>query len=71
VFSLPEGQIVIACAGDTMWYPSASAADSYTVTARSTADGGFDVVFSKGTTTSEYIYKCRDGTPIGGIQERP
>jgi hypothetical protein len=68
---VPGGTIVIACSGNTIANASATPADStYTVTAKLRADGGFDVVFTKGSLASEYIYTCRSGKAVGGPPEQ-
>lgn len=68
MFVVPGGQIVIACANDSIANASATLSDSsYTLTVKSTTDPSVDVIFTKGTTPSEYVYKCRAGQALGGI----
>jgi hypothetical protein len=35
------------------------------------SDPAVDVVYTKGSTSTEYLYSCRSGQPLGGIVEHP
>jgi hypothetical protein len=34
-------------------------------------DPEVDVVYTKGESVAEYVYKCRAGQPLGGLVEHP
>jgi hypothetical protein len=70
---VPGGQIIIACSGDSIANASASLKidSGYALTVKSHTDPAVDVVFSKDDQSSEYVYKCRAGEPLGGIVEQP
>lgn len=69
---MAQGTITITCYGDTVIGATASLTDpSYTMTVKSHSDPAVDVVYTKGATVAEYIYKCRAGQPLGGIVENP
>ncbi|HEX7105533.1 MAG TPA: hypothetical protein VF218_06185 [Acidothermaceae bacterium] len=43
----------------------------YTLTMKSHTDPAVDVVYTKGDSVAEYMYKCRAGQPLGGLVEQP
>ena len=69
---MAQGSITITCYGDSVVGATASLTDSsYSMTVKSHSDPAVDVVYTKGDTAAEYIYKCRAGQPLGGIVEHP
>jgi hypothetical protein len=70
VFYVPGGRIVIACSGDIVANESSSVDPGYYKTDLST-NLKVDVIFTKDGASSEYVYQCRAGQPLGGIVEQP
>ena len=62
----------MACQGDQVAIEGSSiaSASGYTKTDLSTATK-VDVTFTKGATSTEYVYQCVNGQPIRVVTEKP
>jgi hypothetical protein len=57
----------VLCVGNSIYQAAVTISDSkYTLNTKSTNNPKVDVIFTTGTTSTEYIYTCAAGQLVGG-----
>jgi hypothetical protein len=69
----PYGEIKVVCIGNSVSGTAQTLDSTYSRTDTSLSDPRIDIVFTKGATSTEYVYMCSNGVAVGGqvVPEQP